>query len=133
MAWQAEMTTMRPLDGPWQRTITLQNAVADLDPDTISYDDHRLTLYGRNGYAFWLHEYDLQQFDSTLEAPPSGLVISRTDWPEAESIGALPYASEVRVNETIWVLPGEFQDELSREGQLCQPSLVDEQLSDRCS
>ncbi|MEZ5230009.1 MAG: hypothetical protein R2710_26100 [Acidimicrobiales bacterium] len=133
MAWRAEMHTMRPLDRPWQRTIEMQSAVEDLDPASISYDVHRLTLYGNNGYAYWLHEYDLHQFDSSADQVPTEVVISRTDWADAERWRALPYASETRVNETIWVMPGELQDQLLAADQLCRASLVSEDLVDRCS
>jgi hypothetical protein len=105
-----EIRTMSVLDTPWQKTLTLQELILPLEPAEISYDTNHETLYGRNGYQFWLRGTEFLFFDSsTGKVPATDLVLSRRDWPAAEALGARLIARESRLDEALWVLPGALQ------------------------
>ncbi len=114
-----EIRTMGALDAPWQSLLQLQHVVSDLDPTAISYDEHDDTIYGRNGYQFWLPDTRFEFFDSgTGERPDTALVIARRDWPLADELDAALVTSEERLDEALWVMPGPLQDRLRAQGRL---------------
>jgi hypothetical protein len=114
-----EIRTMSVLDTPWQQTLTLQELILPLEPAEIAYDTNHETLYGRNGYQFWLRGTKFLFFDSsTGKVPATDLVLSRRDWPAAAELGARQIAREDRLDEALWVLPGALQNRLSQLGKL---------------
>jgi hypothetical protein len=116
-----EVRTMGVLDTPWQSLVQLQHQILDLDLDTsrISYDEAGQTLHGRNGYQYWLPDTQFVFFDSADgDRPRTELVIARWDWPLADDLGARMVASEERLDEALWVLPGPAQDRLRAQGRL---------------
>jgi hypothetical protein len=118
LAWVGEMRTMRVLDRPWQNLLTLHEVVADLAPENVGYDLVAYSLYGRNGYQYWLPEVEFMFFDGASELPGTAVVIGRLEWSEGERQGALRLAAEERINEAVWILPGELQDSLIEAGRL---------------
>ena len=116
-----EVRTMGVLDTPWQSLVQLHTQVLDLDADVprISYDESEQTLYGRNGYQFWLPQTRVEFFDSSEgDRPRTDLVIARRDWPLATELDAEMIAAEERLDEALWVMPGELQDQLRATGRL---------------
>ncbi len=132
MTWFGEINTMRPLDRPWQRMVSLQNEVADLDVESVAYDTNGLTRFGRNGYAYWLGPYDQTEFSSENELPDADIVIARHNWSGARQLGALPLFSETGIDETLWILPGSTQDALVADGAFCREERVHSALINWC-
>ncbi|WBU37773.1 hypothetical protein [Homoserinibacter sp. YIM 151385] len=126
----AEVRTIRPSFDPWYTSFTLRHDVErtlEAHPDaSLSFDRRNLsdTLGGvdtvsRNAYQFFLSPRALPVFDSDDEAPESELVISRGDWPLGEELGARVVARDTGMfDNTLWVMPGDLQDELEAAGEL---------------
>jgi len=119
-----EFRTMRVLDAPWSQLLTLQGPLREFAPDEISYDTRSYNLYGRNGYQFYLPEVTFAFFDGNTELPDTDLVISRHEWPLGEAAGARIVEAETRLDEALWVMPGQLQTQLMRQGRIQQPAAV---------
>lgn len=82
-----------------------------------------LTRYeALNWSGYWLSPRSVDFVDRPDgEDFDSEVVISCSDWPEAEEFGAERVEGETSYTYGVWVLPGEIQDELARSGDLVEP------------
>jgi hypothetical protein len=119
LAVRAEHRFLQPFDAPNQDRLTAHRDVERLAVDAVGYDLDGSTATARNSYQYWMPDVDFLEFDSTREAPPTELVLARPDWPLAAGLGAVPVTVEERIAVTLWILPGELQDRLRRDGGLC--------------
>lgn len=113
-----EATTMRPLDGPWQQLLTLEDDVSEIEPSSLWIDDRSDHLYARNGYQFALGDRPVGFFVDLADVPANALIVATRQWTEGEQAGARRVGAELRLDQALWVLPGEFQRELEASGRL---------------
>ena len=117
----AEQRVLRGFNEYWMNLLTLDETVDYVGaPEVIGYDEADLSLHGLNGYQFWLDLTDFEMFDSESgEDPPDvDLVIASETWNEAERLEARLIAIEPRLDQGLWVLPGETQNDMAEAGYL---------------
>lgn len=112
-----ETRTMTVLDRPWSTLLTLQPVLRSLDPAEITYETAGASLYGRNGYQFYLPDTTFVFVDDESR-PQTDLVIARRDSPLADRFGARLVAADIRVDQALWAMPGSVQEELAARGWL---------------
>jgi hypothetical protein len=117
----AEHRVLRGFNEHWMNLLTLDETVRYVGaPEVIGYDEADRSLQGLNGYQFWLDLTDFELFNSELgETPPDvDLVIASETWDEAERWEARLLAIEPVLDQGLWVLPGEAQDDMAEAGYL---------------
>lgn len=96
----------------------LLEVIHDLDTDApISYDTVGADWVGQNLFQWWLTGEQVHVFDSSVEEPPTDLVIARRSWPVGEAAGAR-LVSGSRRDESLWVMPGPLADQFAADGRL---------------
>jgi hypothetical protein len=83
----------------------------------ICYDMSYLQWPAYGGYQYLLPDVAFEQFHSDKDEIPScPVVVSGSDWKDADRLGARLVFTEKDRNNALWVLPGEVQDRLPPSG-----------------
>lgn len=129
LSFAAEHKVLSRFNEYWMNLLTLHHSVRVVGPPTVmGYDEGMLSLHGLNGYQFWLDRTEFRLFNSTTgdDPPDVDLLIASETWSGAESFGGRLIAVEPRLDQGLWVLPGELQDSLERGGFLLSSDPVRE-------
>jgi hypothetical protein len=110
-AIDVEPRALRPIDRWSQQIVTLHEVVRSMGGAAdIAYDRSNLDSFGLNGYQFYLQDHQFELFDGTSEKPPADFVIAAKEWPKAKAWKARRIASEPKLNQALWRMPGRTSD-----------------------
>jgi len=72
MSFVSEQRVLRGYNDYWMNLLTLHHSIRYIgSPEVIGYDKADYSMYGQNGYQFWLDLTDFELFDSDSgEYPP---------------------------------------------------------------
>jgi hypothetical protein len=109
---------IKPLVTGFPRQFALQDWIAVLPGNSaIGYDVATARGMNIHSYQFRLSRREAVLFDSTLEKPPSSLVVASLDWNHgAKESGARLVAAEGLNNHGLWITPGLLLDKLRASG-----------------
>jgi hypothetical protein len=107
---------MRPAQINLRATRLLPDRVRRLEGvRRVCYDMSRLNWQAYGGYQYFLPGVAFEQFWSDkgeVPSPSCQVVISGTDWKDADRLGARLVFAEKSRNNALWVLPGDLQARL---------------------
>jgi hypothetical protein len=123
--------SIRPVQMSFRMTRLLPEQVARLGGTThVSYDMTYLEWQAYGTYQYFLPDVKFEQFWSERGQAPSGdVVVSGTDWRDADRLGARLVWAEKPRNNALWVLPGDLQARLPSPGPFLNVNVGGERVA----
>jgi hypothetical protein len=109
-----EERLLQPYSRWSSRLLTLHETVRKLQPKgDIAYDRSHSSIFGRNGYQFYLPNHRFLFFRSATEDPPARLIFSTNVQNEVETLvdRAQRIGVDLKVNQALWRLKSPVPDD----------------------